>query len=415
LLTLVLIGIQSVFIDSGRAEVFEKVKIQTALAVPVFSGKSVTPAFVLCCYSFVRTGSVPFVLKFVQQALRLLWEGLDQVEPHESVGKELWRDVAPADLGEMAADVEMQQHFLIKKRPHNAMSSVMDETDPELTTQLDAMDVRSGIPSTRSIYTGIQDTSPPMGPVEEVNSPDLQPTLPRIQVQMYQTVQNHLQDAIRSVGDASLFPSQMHVATNMEGTKRAFVFEPSALSDPQQSQPAPHAPPQHHNFVNSHHIPLPMPGPLAMPNQILMHSPVDSYQNPPNQTQANQVQAHQHNPMPFAQPSNPQQYDRYYAPISTAPSPMHSPHMQSYIAPVPTNQISATGISFPQPQNIQSSVMNGLSTMNGSAPVAPNPVVMSSSAPFCLAANGSDPVGVEISGRVSNTIVGADCCVWFFF
>lgn len=38
------------------------------------------------------------------------------------VGKEMWRDVAPADLGEMAADLEMQQEFLRKKRPREMMA-----------------------------------------------------------------------------------------------------------------------------------------------------------------------------------------------------------------------------------------------------------------------------------------------------
>jgi hypothetical protein len=60
----------------------------------------------------------------VQQALRLLWTGLDKVEPHQSIGKEMWKDVAPADLGEMAADVEMQHAFLQKKRRrHDSISS----------------------------------------------------------------------------------------------------------------------------------------------------------------------------------------------------------------------------------------------------------------------------------------------------
>ena len=64
--------------------------------------------------------SVPFVMKFVQKAVRLLWSGLDRVvDPHESVGRELWKGVGPADLGEMAADVEMQKAFVGKKRPRD--------------------------------------------------------------------------------------------------------------------------------------------------------------------------------------------------------------------------------------------------------------------------------------------------------
>ena len=81
------------------------------------------PCCVLCCYSMVRSDSVTFILKFLQQALRSLWAGLDHVEPHESIGKELWKGVAPADLGEMAADTEMQKAFYKKKRPYEMMDN----------------------------------------------------------------------------------------------------------------------------------------------------------------------------------------------------------------------------------------------------------------------------------------------------
>ena len=63
------------------------------------------------------------MLKFLEQALRSLWLGLERLHPHESIGKDLWKDVAPADLGEMAADLEMQKAFYQKKRPYDAISS----------------------------------------------------------------------------------------------------------------------------------------------------------------------------------------------------------------------------------------------------------------------------------------------------
>lgn len=80
----------------------------------------------------MRAEAVPAVLRFVQQALRLLWTGLDKVEPHQSIGRDLWKEVAPADLGEMAADVEMQQAFLKKKRTHSFISAspVSSTTSP---------------------------------------------------------------------------------------------------------------------------------------------------------------------------------------------------------------------------------------------------------------------------------------------
>ena len=108
---------------------FERANIMTAFAVPIVSGKRATPVGVVCCYSMIQSGSVPFVLRFVQQALHLLWSGLDKVEPHESVGHGVWQDVGPADLGEMAADVEMQQHFYSKKRPHHTISSYEQEEE----------------------------------------------------------------------------------------------------------------------------------------------------------------------------------------------------------------------------------------------------------------------------------------------
>lgn len=110
--------------DSVRSAAFAKAKIRTALAVPIFSSGNISPTCVVCCYSLVRAEAVPAVLRFVQQALRLLWTGLDKVEPHQSIGKDMWKDVAPADLGEMAADVEMQHAFLQKKRRrHDSLSS----------------------------------------------------------------------------------------------------------------------------------------------------------------------------------------------------------------------------------------------------------------------------------------------------
>jgi len=112
-----------IIVDVGRREAFAIANIRTSLAVPIFSSGSVSPCCVLCFYSSVRSDCVPFVLKFVQQALRSLWFGLESIEPHESIGKDLWKDVAPADLGEMAADLEMQKAFYQKKRPYEAISS----------------------------------------------------------------------------------------------------------------------------------------------------------------------------------------------------------------------------------------------------------------------------------------------------
>jgi hypothetical protein len=212
---------------------FDQAKIETALAVPVFSGKFNSPAFVFCCYSRVRTGSVPFVLKFVQQALKLLWSGLDKVQPHSSVGEDLWRDVAPADLGEMAADVEMQQHFMIKKRPIGAISNEpyeRNEVDDELAVQIQALAGPSETPTAASIYTG-RGTSSDYGTNEEHDHEEIFPSpLQPIQFQTYETVQNYINDAIKSV--AEMQPVHHHVSTNASGSKRAHIFQQESSQFP---------------------------------------------------------------------------------------------------------------------------------------------------------------------------------------
>lgn len=114
---------QETIVDIGRTEAFAIANIKTALAVPIYSTGSASPCCVLCFYAMVRSDCVPFVLKFVEQALRSLWLGLECLQPDQNIGTDLWKDVAPADLGAMAADLEMQKAFYQKKRPYDAISS----------------------------------------------------------------------------------------------------------------------------------------------------------------------------------------------------------------------------------------------------------------------------------------------------
>ena len=195
----------NVFVDPGRAPAFQSAKIKAVLAVPVFSGKQTLPTCVVACYSLVSSGSVPFVLRFVQQALRLLWDGLDQVEPHESVNKDIWNDVGPADLGEMAADVEMQRHFMSKKRPRS-------DTVVETTTIED--------PDTTSLAAQVQSVRLPDG--EVINVP-LQLTDDMPLTPFSQSVQNHLADALKSVGDAVRFEND---TTKPKAAKRPHLMGP---------------------------------------------------------------------------------------------------------------------------------------------------------------------------------------------
>ncbi len=87
----------------------------------------------------VRSDSETFILKFLQQALRTLWAGLDNVVPHESIGKTLWKGVAPADLGEMAADTEMQKAFYKKKRPYDMIASYNNSSSISNNNQIGGM------------------------------------------------------------------------------------------------------------------------------------------------------------------------------------------------------------------------------------------------------------------------------------
>lgn len=210
------------FADPGRMLAFQHAQFRTVLTVPVFSTKQVLPACVVSFYSFIRSGQVQFVLRFVQQALKLLWDGLDNVEPHESVKNTYWNTVGPADLGEMAADFEMQQAFMKKKRPHGLISSEPANVDPltsTLATHFQSIDLPNGDTFTVPLSLGDNDM----------------PRVPEVKVEM---VQNHLSDAIRSVGSA--IPYDRRVDTKEDGSKRAHVisfgnsnFRPSPLMMPQ--------------------------------------------------------------------------------------------------------------------------------------------------------------------------------------
>jgi hypothetical protein len=465
----ILSRLKDVFVDSGRADLFAKSNFQTALAVPIFSAKSVSPACVLCCYSYVRTGSVPFVLRFVQQALRLLWDGLDKVEPHESVGRDLWRDVAPADLGEMAADVEMQQHFFHKKRPRSSISATAPSQEHEtlLSEQLNALETPSGFPSTSYIYAGQQGPSLGFG---EPAAHEYGLSAPSIQFQTLEAVQGHLSDALKHVAHVVPFQVHRHVQTNVQGSKRAHVlesnvgYEPTSINqsqyqpefqltsiDKSQYQPEPtpiaaseyqptiyEAPtyqqptpryeqtydayPATQNYAfdghgqSDSHAPMPMPRPLPLPNQLMMQPPVCSFypqnrhvqqETPLYMTERNQQQETQH----IAQsdqrgkiPSKPGGSSihfnhRFSSNVLTAMSPSAPAPLpnQTAISPVPTNQLSATGITLAMPQIIQSSTAITNLMSDGSMPAGASPVVMTASMPYCVSATGNN--AVRTSGK----------------
>lgn len=198
--------VPDVIFDQERRQAFEKAGIQTALAVPVAN-------CVLCCYSLVRTDPVPFVLKFLQQALRLLWVGLDNVDQPQ-VGQEIWKEVGPTDLGEMAADLEMHHEFLRKKRPHSVMQidEIGRDRSESLALQFDTL---SSSPSQMNVPIS-SNSQFCIEPYQEVEPASI------VYVSQNPIViddfQNHMRDALQAVGQAVPW-----AVTNAEGTKRVHM------------------------------------------------------------------------------------------------------------------------------------------------------------------------------------------------
>mmetsp|Transcript_18737 Transcript_18737/g.38382 ORF Transcript_18737/g.38382 Transcript_18737/m.38382 type:complete len:947 (-) Transcript_18737:127-2967(-) len=111
-------------IDRNRAEALKMANVNTVMCVPIHSNSDRTgaPAFILAFYSRDELDMVHDCLKFVQQAVKMVWSGNDMPS-----------DVRINDIGEMAADVELQQHFS-NKRSHDALTSMsglaVDRTPP---------------------------------------------------------------------------------------------------------------------------------------------------------------------------------------------------------------------------------------------------------------------------------------------
>lgn len=74
-------------------------------------------------------------MKFLQQALHTLWEGLETVDPHESIDAAQWQGVSASDIGEMAADVELQRALYNRKRTHELMNDNSATNSPRVQTK----------------------------------------------------------------------------------------------------------------------------------------------------------------------------------------------------------------------------------------------------------------------------------------
>jgi hypothetical protein len=354
---------KDVYIDKGRAKAFERANIMTAFAVPIQSGSRATPVGVVCCYSMIQAGSVPFVLRFVQQALHLLWSGLDKVQPHESVGRAMWQDVGPADLGEMAADVEMQHHFLSKKRPRDSGHS-----QPEQFYDVDDLATVPLASQFKGINFQIDDQEPPeqashefstANPTTQRNVPRYeyeekveefggfynlqqlhlhheQPPERRVSVQAMQAFQNHIKDAVRQAATVVPF-AQSHMATTSDGSKRAHISHSETSSHESQ------------RIARRSSQPAPLAMPLALPTRL-----VKAGENSHHSSR----RAGEHGPVVAIAPRGPVVDIAPRSPVSTAPVPPP----QVYVLPpsaVPAPQF--TQHTMPQPLLVQSPAPTRLS------------------------------------------------------
>lgn len=200
---------QNFFVDCERADAFTRADIKTVLAVPIYSPINKSPSGVMCCYSLIRSESVPLVLKFVQQALRTLWMGLNHVEPDRNIDRGLWRGVAPVDLGEMAADVELQETFYNKKRSFDDISS--DRQDKSVKSDS----------NNRSFSLS--------GELQSLNIPSVEPSLPlnaKAEIEMNNNRPVQVIKTVASLGKYSV-PLEHQNANHLEHPSR--LITPVAL------------------------------------------------------------------------------------------------------------------------------------------------------------------------------------------
>jgi len=413
---------QNTFADAGRKNFFNQVRLETALAVPVFHGKSPKPSFVFSCYAFVRSETVPFVLKFVQQALGLLWKGLDQIQPHEAIEDRLWKDVAPADLGEMAADIEMHQHFLEKKRPYEQVNqegtnaAAAAAAAPSSRIRFDSMGSFSGTPAVNSIYTGAGDaTSPTLEPIEvSYQSQQQAPVAPApIQFQPFQlNVPNSSRDGQNGQQNyQDMFPGEHRAKRARSLSSQGILIQP-LINSPRQGittasplmSPMP-LPSPAVVLISSNHGSRPMqqPRPPQQQQQQQQHQQQDYQNQYSNQgmSSATQQRVQQQQPQQFQFSNQGQstvsitqlpdqaselaqnfaasyQQQQQHQNEQVNPTPLSARNNNNNnMSAIPTNQISATGISFAVPPNAAS---KGASVVQNSLPAGSNVVGMQ----FCL-------------------------------
>jgi hypothetical protein len=129
----------------------------------------------------VRADSSPVVLKFLQQAIRLVWEGLEKIVSASNCSDALvWNDIHPSDLGEMAADREMQDSFFSRKKRVLSYTDLTSQIAPESDGRFDydsfssrRMRTFEGLPMNDSVHSSTKkqiSSSPSISTVSQVDA-----------------------------------------------------------------------------------------------------------------------------------------------------------------------------------------------------------------------------------------------------
>lgn len=332
--------VKHVICDPERASAFHHSQIRTALAVPLAN------KVVICFYSLVRTDAVPFVLRFVTQALSLLWQGLDSAMPSGTASSNnndtmnsssFWNEVGPSDLGEMAADLEMHQEFLSKnKRSHSFMtdpspggsknnksSNISSLQIQDVTDNYPSQPISSNSRFSIEPYHEDDENSDEANNSNTITNGKTVSESPSAQASLEQ----HQQQGDKITPWASTNSKRTHLAAPPGVAGAALIFSPST---------APLAPLQGTSNPNNlfHMIPLQMPNQL--PNHIVPPPQAVTSMSHANHTSEQQPSAQHFSPSPAStMPSHPQQNQQPKNSSQPPPPPIQQQPPHSFFVAFP--------------------------------------------------------------------------------
>jgi hypothetical protein len=199
----------------------------------------------------------------------------------------------------------------------------------------------------RSIYTGAGDSS-----YDHLDDEDLEPNYVPLHYQPIPVVHSQIRQAVQAISE--LKPSHQHVATNVQGSKRAHVFierldSPVEVDAHLRSQDATPTFSHRESGLMNAPSPLPMPRPLPLPNASLrqpvdkpnsttilqqiqptlshpaapMQQPVPTYQSPQAPAQSFQIQNHQKSHALFLNVDNTVGHRNYAMQAPQEPQPVY--------------------------------------------------------------------------------------------